>query len=93
MDAYLLIKRFTTYWNDVRRIISTEHEKLTQVFHKSEKWPAEADLTGAAVGLTRLQETYLLNLTELTHGFIQGISYGSPLSAHDCFEVGRTHFR
>ena len=42
--------------------------------------------------LTRLQETYNLNPTDLTHGKLNGVSYGTTLSAHDCFELGRQHY-
>ena len=53
------------------------------------KWPSEEDLNGAAMALMRLQDTYKLNTEDLANGQLNGINYGSALSASDCFELGR----
>ena len=56
------------------------------------KWPSEEDLSGAAIGLLRLQDTYKLNASSLAKGIVNGNFYGTKLSAQDCFELGRQSF-
>ena len=63
-----------------------------KIFFRPIQWPSDEDLAGAAQALTRLQETYNLDPTDLTHGKLQGVNYGTTLSAHDCFELGRQHY-
>ena len=38
------------------------------------------------------QETYKLNTEDLAHGQLNGVTTGSILSAHDCFELGRQSY-
>ena len=38
------------------------------------------------------QETYKLNTDDLAHGQLNGVTTGSILSAHDCFELGRQSY-
>ena len=40
----------------------------------------------------RHQETYKLNTDDLAHGQLNGVTTGSILSAHDCFELGRQSY-
>ena len=40
----------------------------TDIYHQPLKWPSEEDLSGAAIALTRLQETYNIDPTDLAHG-------------------------
>ena len=56
------------------------------------KWPSDDDLSGAASALTRLQDTYKLDVDDLAHGQLNGVATGSVLSAHDCFELGRQSY-
>lgn len=56
------------------------------------KWPSEEDLSGAAVALMRLQDTYKLETEDLANGELNGVAYGSRLTAHDCFELGRQSY-
>lgn len=53
------------------------------------KFPSDEDLSGAAVALTRLQDTYRLSTASLARGELNGVKYSSELSAADCFELGR----
>lgn len=43
--------------------------------HDDVKYPALEDLTGAAQALTRLQETYHLDVHELSEGVLNGVVY------------------
>ena len=64
----------------------------TDIYHQPLKWPSEEDLSGAALALTRLQDTYNLDPNDLAHGKLNGKMIGPTLSAHDCFELGRQHY-
>ena len=37
----------------------------------------------------RLQDTYRLDTSSLASGVLNGRHYGTALTAHDCFEIGR----
>ena len=56
------------------------------------KWPSDDDLSGAATALTRIQETYNLDTNDMANGDLNGVTTGSMLSAHDCFELGRQSY-
>ena len=96
LNSYLLIKKLTSDWKELQNLLSPSPTNLvanlTDNFERPLKWPSEEDLSGAAMALTRLQETYNLNPTDLTHGKLNGVAYGTTLSAHDCFELGRQHY-
>ena len=53
------------------------------------KFPSDEDLNGAAVALTRLQDTYALDTSSLARGELNGVKYSTELNAADCFELGR----
>jgi len=56
------------------------------------RWPSEEDLNGAAVALTRLQDTYNLRPGDISQGKLSGMSFGTHLTANDCFELGRQSY-
>lgn len=56
------------------------------------KFPTDEDLNGAAVALTRLQDTYRLDTSSLARGELNGVKYSAELSAADCFELGRQSY-
>lgn len=56
------------------------------------KFPNYEDLNGAAVALTRLQDTYNLETSSLARGELNGIKYSAELTAADCFELGRQSY-
>lgn len=56
------------------------------------KFPSDEDLNGAAVALTRLQDTYRLDTSSLARGELNGVQYSSELTAADCFELGRQSY-
>ena len=92
VSAFLLVKRFTTDWdNIVANYISsnsTGHflERLTS---KTDSFPNDEDLTGAAMALMRLQDTYALPTEKIARGELLGVKNSQPLTAEDCFELGR----
>jgi hypothetical protein len=44
------------------------------------KFPSDEDLNGAAVALTRLQDTYKLDTASVARGELNGIQYSTELS-------------
>ena len=44
------------------------------------KFPSDEDLNGAAVALTRLQDTYKLDTASVARGELNGVQYSTELS-------------
>ncbi|CAI5447148.1 unnamed protein product [Caenorhabditis angaria] len=98
INAYLLIKRLTTEWKKVENIMLNNRaegfiKNITETRSKSlVKFPGEDDLSGAAVALLRLQDTYKLDTADLSNGIIGGEKVSNKLNGHDTFEVGRAAY-
>ncbi|KAG5881337.1 hypothetical protein JTB14_020587 [Gonioctena quinquepunctata] len=96
INAYTLVKRLTTDWRHVEELMASviTHDYLANItyFKETMKFPTEEDLNGAAVALTRLQDTYRLDTSSLARGELNGIKFNAELSAADCFELGRQNF-
>ncbi|CAK1600873.1 unnamed protein product [Parnassius mnemosyne] len=92
INAFTLIKRLTTDLDFIEQSIKvgTEYVKNITVSHADVKYPTLEDLTGAAQALTRLQDTYHLDISELAEGRLNGVIYSTPMTAGDCYELGRT---
>ncbi|VDO41696.1 unnamed protein product [Haemonchus placei] len=52
----------------------------------------QEDLTGAAIGLLRLQDTYRLDTKDLADGRIYNDQGNYTFTAGDCFEVGKAAY-
>jgi prolyl 4-hydroxylase len=92
VNAFIIVKRFTTDWNHVMNNFvrtNTTNEFLERLASKTNNFPSQEDLTGAAMALLRLQDTYALSTTTLAHGDVQGNTGATPMTAGDCFELGR----
>ncbi|XP_072939292.1 prolyl 4-hydroxylase subunit alpha-1-like isoform X2 [Epargyreus clarus] len=91
VNAFTLIKRLTTDLDYIEDSIKkgTEYIKNITMTHEGVKYPTLEDLTGAAQALTRLQDTYQLEVSELAEGKLNGVVYSTPMSASDCYELGR----
>ncbi|GMS95984.1 hypothetical protein PENTCL1PPCAC_18159, partial [Pristionchus entomophagus] len=98
INAYLLIKRLTSEWGEVEKIMKQNEaplflKNITQRRIENEiKFPKEEDLSGAATALLRLQDTYKLDTHDLAEGKILSDKVGEEMTAHDCFEVGRSAY-
>ncbi|XP_068632376.1 prolyl 4-hydroxylase subunit alpha-1-like [Battus philenor] len=92
INAFTLIKRLTTDLDFIEKSIKvgTEYIKNITVNHDDVKYPTLEDLTGAAQALTRLQDTYQLDIGELAEGRLNGVIYSTPMTTGDCYELGRT---
>lgn len=96
INAYVLVKKMTTDWQQVETLMATDIAEdfiANMTFIKENmKFPTDEDLNGAAVALTRLQDTYQLDTSSLARGELNGVKYSSELSAADCFELGRQSY-
>ncbi|GFT62807.1 prolyl 4-hydroxylase subunit alpha-1 [Nephila pilipes] len=91
VNAYLLVKRLTADWQTAGLLIDGTYSKavIDNITQQPLLFPDQEDLRGAATALLRLQDTYLLDTTELAKGEIEGTrSVFSELSAGDCFLLG-----
>ncbi|XP_045528903.1 prolyl 4-hydroxylase subunit alpha-1 isoform X2 [Pieris brassicae] len=91
INAFTLIKRLTSDLDHIEHSIEigTDYIKNLTVNHADVKYPTLEDLAGAAQALTRLQETYYLEVSELAEGRLNGVNYSAPMSAGDCYELGK----
>ncbi|CAI4231813.1 unnamed protein product [Auanema sp. JU1783] len=98
INAFLLIKRLTSEWKKVEEIMKNNRadsfiQNITENRLRGQvKFPGEEDLSGAAIALLRLQDTYKLDSHELSNGFMNGEKVGHALTAHDSFEIGRAAY-
>lgn len=96
INAYTLVKRLTADWKEVETLVSSDlgAECLNNITYIKEtmKFPTDEDLTGAAVALMRLQDTYRLETSSLARGELNGVKYSAELTAADCFELGRQSY-
>lgn len=96
INAYLLVKRLTSDWKKVEKVMSQNSgsafvKNITQ--HRSVLlFPSDDDLKGAAVALMRLQDTYKLDTHALAEGNLLGKKYSRHLTAGDCWELGRQSY-
>jgi prolyl 4-hydroxylase len=54
------------------------------------KFPSDEDLNGAAVALTRLQDTYKLDTASVARGELNGVQYSTELSGEALYSCNRT---
>ncbi|XP_075211186.1 prolyl 4-hydroxylase subunit alpha-1 isoform X3 [Lycorma delicatula] len=95
INAYLLVKRLTSDWKQTESLMVDFTEEVKQnmtQYREVLKFPTDEDLTGAAVALMRLQDTYQLETSSVARGELNGVQYSTQLSAEDCFELGRQSY-
>lgn len=87
-----MIKRLTNAWKELEeRMRSDTAEEFIQNVSRSGStlFPSNEDLSGAVIGLLRLQDTYRLDTKDLANGIINGRKISKEFTAFDCFEIGR----
>ncbi|CAG0885330.1 unnamed protein product [Cyprideis torosa] len=96
VNAFVLLKRLTRDWKNLETAMQNDHGKdylYNITLQKAGvRFPDEEDLTGAAVALMRLQETYNLDTAAIAEGRIKGAQDSSELRAADCYELGRQSY-
>ncbi|KAH8267691.1 hypothetical protein KR026_003421 [Drosophila bipectinata] len=94
VNAFRLIKRLHSDWETFESSVSadTSRENFLEnmVGHKANlSFPSQDDFVGSAIALTRLQQTYQLDVAELASGILNGVKYGTAMSWQDCFVLGQ----
>lgn len=79
VNAYLLTKRLTVDWRQVEDVMTYDVggsfvSNITK-YREVLKFPTDEDLNGAAVALTRLQDTYKLDTHKVAQGELNGVQY------------------
>ncbi|PVD38058.1 hypothetical protein C0Q70_00668 [Pomacea canaliculata] len=94
VNAFLLIKRFTLDWDqNVAPILNnnTWNDFNQDVQFARQDLPSFEDLTGAAIALMRLQDTYHLDTSKVAHGNLGGVM-STSLSVDDCFDLAKLSY-
>lgn len=94
VNSYLLIKKFTIEWEELQDLIKKNHatEAMNNISSIAGSFPTNEDLTGAAAGLMRLQDTYKLPTKTMAKGEFGGVKVASEMSTQDCFDLGRVAY-
>ncbi|VDM97740.1 unnamed protein product, partial [Onchocerca ochengi] len=95
INTFLLIKEMTANWNKIVKIMQSNsaddviRNVTRQKAIKSINYPTEEDLSGAVIGLLRLQDTYQMDTKDIADGKILNSQMRTvTLTAGDCFEIG-----
>ncbi|ALC47624.1 PH4alphaMP, partial [Drosophila busckii] len=94
LNAFRLIKRLHSDWETIERSVESEAsatnflEAVTRC-RQHLSYPTSDDFVGTTLALTRLQQTYELDVAELASGMLQGVKYGTAMSWQDCFVLGQ----
>ncbi|KAL8609462.1 hypothetical protein ACOMHN_037984 [Nucella lapillus] len=94
VNAFLLIKRFTLDWDrDVSPMLGNDswQDLNTELQYARQDLPTTEDLTGTAVALMRLQDTYRLDTSSIARGRLGG-AVSSKLTVDECFQLGRLSY-
>ncbi|GMS90592.1 hypothetical protein PENTCL1PPCAC_12767, partial [Pristionchus entomophagus] len=96
INAFLMIKRKIFDWRDIEHHMKANGaegflQRLTDANY-GVRQPTEEDLTGAAIGLLRLQDTYRLDTKQLADGRIFGVQSNYTFNAFDCYEIARAAY-
>ncbi|KAJ1355034.1 Prolyl 4-hydroxylase subunit alpha-1 [Parelaphostrongylus tenuis] len=96
INAFLLIKRKIFDWKRIEQKMMLNNaesfiERMSNVNYGI-RYPTEEDLTGAAIGLLRLQDTYRLDTGDLANGRIYSDQGNYTFDAGDCFEIARAAY-
>ncbi|VDM91575.1 unnamed protein product, partial [Onchocerca ochengi] len=99
INAFLLIKGMTTDWDKVVKMMRSNSfdEVIRNVTRQKDtkhiNYPTEEDLSGAAIGLLRLQDTYQMDTKDIAEGkILDSLIRTAALTAGDCFEIGRAAY-
>ncbi|KAL5282838.1 hypothetical protein ACFFRR_005725 [Megaselia abdita] len=91
--AFSLLKRLVITWPEIKENLEDNTARDNFVYIKSLhqsfdlKYPDQQDFKGASLALARIQDTYDLNIRNLTEGIVNK-KYSQRLSWIDCFYIG-----
>uniref|UniRef100_A0A8R1I1G2 procollagen-proline 4-dioxygenase n=2 Tax=Caenorhabditis japonica TaxID=281687 RepID=A0A8R1I1G2_CAEJA len=96
VNAFLLIKKKIFDWKEIETKMNSNKaggivSSITDDNY-GVRYPTADDLSGAAIGLLRLQDTYRLDTKDLADGKIYQDQGNYTFSAKDCFEIARAAY-
>nr|USH43082.1 CP4HA1b [Plecoglossus altivelis] len=91
VNAFKLMKRLNTEWGDLESLVlkDTSNGFISNLTLQRQHFPTDEDQTGAAKALLRLQDTYRLDANTISTGDLPGVTYKSPMTVEDCYELGK----
>ncbi|OQV15947.1 Prolyl 4-hydroxylase subunit alpha-2 [Hypsibius exemplaris] len=93
VNTYLFVKRLTSDWKEAEDVLNQqlgrEYLEIIYKMRSNMPFPTDEDLTGVAIALSRLQDTYRIDSDHIAKGKIKGVSKSPQLSPSECFELGR----
>ncbi|XP_067091995.1 prolyl 4-hydroxylase subunit alpha-1b isoform X3 [Osmerus mordax] len=91
VNAFKLMKRLNTEWGDLENLVlkDTSDGFISNLTLQRQHFPTDEDQTGAAKALLRLQDTYRLDANTISTGDLPGVTYKSPMTVEDCYELGK----
>ncbi|CAL8391445.1 unnamed protein product [Arctogadus glacialis] len=91
VNAFKLMKRLNTEWAVLETLVlsDTTEAFISNLTMQRKHFPTEDDQTGAAKALLRLQDTYHLDTNTIATGNLPGVTYKSPMTVEDCYELGK----
>ncbi|XP_034662923.1 prolyl 4-hydroxylase subunit alpha-1 [Drosophila subobscura] len=94
VNAFRLIKRLHSDWETFESSVKGDTSRADYLEAMAElrenlSYPSQDDFVGSAIALTRLQQTYQLDVAELASGMLNGVKYGTAMSWQDCFVLGQ----
>ncbi|PIO76455.1 tetratricopeptide repeat protein [Teladorsagia circumcincta] len=96
INAFLFIKKKIFDWKGIEQamMLNKADSFLERIASKDQgfRYPTEEDLSGAAIGLLRLQDTYRLDTRDLADGRIYKKQGNLTFSAGDCFEIAKAAY-
>lgn len=94
VNSYLLIKKFTIDWEELQDLIKKNHatQAMSNISSLTGTFPTNEDLTGAAAGLMRLQDTYKLDSKTMAKGEFGGVKVAAEMTTQDCYDLGRVAY-
>lgn len=94
LQAFHLIKRFAVQFKKIKEKMSTANwSKIESYVEEYEHLlPTGEDLTGAALSLIRLQDTYNLTYNDLVQGQLLDVQTNIKMNARDCLFLAKQSF-
>ncbi|KAM6956866.1 prolyl 4-hydroxylase subunit alpha-1-like [Aplochiton taeniatus] len=91
VNAFKLMKRLNTEWGSLETLVleDTTDGFISNLTRQRQHFPTDEDQTGAAKALLRLQDTYRLDANTISTGDLPGVTYKSPMTVEDCYELGK----
>lgn len=86
VSAFLMTKRLVKDYKDIDELV--RKDLGIDIIDESTVLPTNDDLMGVAEGLSRLQDVYMMEATELAKGNVYGHKLVRELTPEECYRIG-----